>query len=66
MTNRRRFLKKVVYHAPVLYALGELTRPVPVHADVSGGPIGPPVGGTQFITGHKIQQAPKKRKTLQF
>ena len=38
--SRRRFLKKTAYHAPVLIAMGQLVKPVDVHADskVDGHP----------------------------
>jgi len=39
--SRRRFLKKTAYHAPVLIAMGQLVKPVDVHAEynVSGTPV---------------------------
>lgn len=40
--SRRGVLKKAFYSAPVLLALGQLTRPPNAHADASGGPEGPP------------------------
>jgi hypothetical protein len=42
--SRRGFLKKAVYSAPVLLALGELTHPTKAKAD-SGPPEGPPSWG---------------------
>jgi len=38
--TRRKFLKKAVYSAPVLIALGQMVKPTDVHADssVSGNP----------------------------
>jgi len=65
--HRRKFLKKAVYHAPVLYVLGRLSKPTPVHADFSGGPPGPPGGGGPFFSSSAAQKrAPKRRKTLRF
>ncbi|PTB83383.1 hypothetical protein C9926_03200 [Sulfurovum lithotrophicum] len=43
-SNRRKFLKKAAYSAPVLLALGQLAKPTKAQAD-SGGPSGPPGGG---------------------
>lgn len=43
-TNRRKFLKKAAYSAPVLVALGQLVKPTKVRAD-SGDPSGPPTWG---------------------
>jgi hypothetical protein len=70
VTGRRCFLKKALYHTPVLYTLGHLVRPSPVHADGTGGPDGPPGGGSPFLiesnTQNSAPSAPKKRKTLRF
>ena len=42
-TDRRAFLKKAAYSAPVLIAMGQLAKPTLAHAcDASGGPGGPP------------------------
>lgn len=43
-TTRRKFLKKAVYSAPVLTALGQLAKPTKAQAD-SGDPDGPPSWG---------------------
>ena len=43
-TDRRAFLKKAAYSAPVLMAMGQLAKPTLAHADASGGPLGPPPG----------------------
>jgi len=43
-SKRRKFLKKAVYSAPVLLALGQLAKPTEAHAD-SGPPVGPPNWG---------------------
>jgi len=42
--KRRKFLKKAAYSAPVLLALGQLTKPTKAQAD-SGDPVGPPNWG---------------------
>ena len=42
--ERRDFLKKATYSAPVLVALGQFAKPTKVHAD-SGEPSGPPGWG---------------------
>jgi len=42
--ERRTFLKKAVYTAPVLLALGQLAKPTKALAD-SGDPSGPPDWG---------------------
>ena len=42
--HRRKFLKKAVYSAPVLTALGQLAKPTKAQAD-SGDPSGPPDWG---------------------
>jgi len=42
--KRRKFLKKAVYSAPVLLALGQLAKPTKARAD-SGDPSGPPNWG---------------------
>jgi len=68
-TKRRSFLKKAVYHAPVLYAMGSLVKPVATHADATGGPDGPPGGGDPFSSNSGTDQredTPKPRKTLRF
>jgi len=44
VSDRRNFLKKAAYSAPVLLALGQLAHPTKAEAD-SGGPVGPPGGG---------------------
>ncbi len=46
-STRRTFLKKAVYSAPVLIALGQLAKPTKAQAD-SGGPSGPPGGWGGF------------------
>ena len=43
-TSRRIFLKKAVYSAPALVAMGQLVKPVNAHADTSGDPAGSPGG----------------------
>ncbi len=58
--SRRGFLKKTVYHAPVLYALGSLLKPTTIHADTSGGPPGPP-GGLFSLQSSRSTQSPSKR-----
>jgi hypothetical protein len=63
--QRRIFLKKAVYQAPVLYALGHLVKPTLLQADTSGGPPGPPGGMLPFSTSNKVA-APQKRRTLKF
>jgi hypothetical protein len=69
MCQRRNFLKKAVYHTPVLYTLGSLIKPISLSADFSGGPPGPP-GGFPFFSNSsdskKTQKVPKKRKVLRF
>jgi len=40
--NRREFLKKTVYSAPMVFTLGQLIQPSCTYADFSGGPEGPP------------------------
>lgn len=40
--SRRSFLKRSAYTAPVLIAMGQLAKPTIVHADGTGGPVGPP------------------------
>jgi hypothetical protein len=47
VSTRRTFLKKAVYSAPVLIALGQLAKPSKAQAD-SGGPSGPPGGWGGF------------------
>lgn len=42
--DRRKFLKKAAYSTPVLFALGQLTKPTKAQAD-SGPPTGPPTWG---------------------
>ncbi|MEA1953640.1 MAG: hypothetical protein U9O24_04560 [Campylobacterota bacterium] len=42
--SRRSFLKKSLYSAPVLVALGQFIQPVSIRADGTGGPSGPPGG----------------------
>lgn len=42
--SRRSFLKKAVYSAPALVAMGQLVKPVNAHADTSGDPAGHPSG----------------------
>jgi len=42
--NRRAFLKKAAYKAPVLVALGQLAKPTKAKAD-TGDPSGPPSWG---------------------
>jgi len=42
--DRRAFIKKVVYTAPKLIVLGYLSKNDKVHADGTGGPVGPPGG----------------------
>ncbi len=44
--ERRTFLKKAVYSAPTLVALGTLVRPEKGHADF-GGPPSDPNGSTE-------------------
>lgn len=44
VNKRRKFLKKAAYSAPVLLALGQLTKPTKAQAD-SGDPSGPPNWG---------------------
>jgi hypothetical protein len=43
-SNRRDFLKKAAYSAPVLLLLGQLVKPTKAQAD-SGDPVGPPNWG---------------------
>ena len=62
--KRRMFLKKAVYHAPVLYILATLVAPASLEADASGVPPGPPGGGAPF--GSSAKAAPPRRKTLRF
>jgi len=72
LKKRRVFLKKAVYHAPVLYALGQLAKPPVLHADATGGPDGPPGGGDPFLAPNESasqperRDAPKKRDVLKF
>lgn len=42
--DRRHFLKKAAYSAPVLLVLGQLAQPTKAEAD-SGPPTGPPTWG---------------------
>jgi len=63
-SKRRSFLKKAVYHTPAIYVLGSLIKPVDIFADSSGGPAGPPGGGSPF--GSSAKAAPPRRKTLRF
>jgi len=44
VSNRRGFLKKAVYSAPVVLVLGQLVKPTKARAD-SGDPSGPPDWG---------------------
>ncbi len=41
-TDRRKFLKKAIYSAPVIVSLGALIKPISAKADGTGGPSGPP------------------------
>jgi|GEM_PF-3043025 len=62
--DRRKFLKKALYHTPVLVLLGELGRPKTLWADFSGGPPGPPGGGSPFGSANQ-QTSPTGRSLLQ-
>ncbi len=64
--SRRGFLKKTVYHAPVLYTLGSLLKPTTVHADTSGGPPGPPGGLFSSQSSRSIKSRSKKSMKLRF
>ncbi len=50
MISRRNFLKKSVYSAPILIALGQFIKPTSVYADGTGGPDGPPGGFSPMST----------------
>lgn len=63
-TPRRKFLKKAVYSPPVLSLLGSLVLPVDSMADSSGGPVGPPGGGSPYGTSSTTTSS--KRSTLRF
>jgi len=43
--KRREFIKKAIYSTPVLLTMGQLLKPTKVHADSTGGPVGPPTWG---------------------
>jgi hypothetical protein len=67
--KRRIFLKKAAYKAPALLLLGTLTRPQSAKADFSGGPPGPPGGGTPYSSVPSSKSASKvmkPRKRLRF
>ena len=67
--RRRAFLKKAVYHTPVIYALGSLVKPTLIMADASGGPSGPPGGffsSSSSSSSSKRVSQPKPRRTLRF
>ena len=65
--ERRNFLKKTAYHAPVFYMLGKLVKPVSVYADDSGGPDGPPDGFLSTSSSRKkSSKKTTKRKKLRF
>jgi len=55
--TRRVFIKKIGYSAPVLIALGQLTKPISAIADNTGGPVGPPGG---FLTAKPVAKTQKK------
>jgi len=65
LQSRRNFLRKAVYHAPVLYALGSIVDPTEIVADASGGPAGPPGNGNGYGYGKSVV-APQPRRTLRF
>ena len=52
--KRREFLKKTVYSAPVLFALGQLVQPSSANADFSGGPEGPPDDFFDFSVNRRV------------
>jgi len=58
LKSRRKFIKKAIYKAPVLFLLGSMSKGVVLYADASGGPSGPPGG---FIGGGSSKKAPRKR-----
>jgi len=62
--NRRRFLKKAAYSAPVLVSLGNLLLPQSAYADGSGGPPGPPGGFLTTPTSSSGTQTSKKRLNI--
>ncbi len=64
--SRRGFLKKTVYHAPVLYTLGSLLKPTTVHADTSGGPPGPPGGLFSSQSSRSTKSRSKRSMKLRF
>jgi len=67
LSQRRNFLKKAVYHAPILYSLGRLLKPVSAYADDSGGPDGPPDGFlSTSSSSKKSSKKTTKRKKLRF
>ena len=67
ISNRRVFLKKAVYHTPVLYVLGTLMKPVSAYADHTGGPDGPPGGFlSTSSSSKKSSKKTTKRKKLRF
>jgi hypothetical protein len=42
INKRRGFIKKAFYKTPMLFMLGSFGKGVPLFADASGGPPGPP------------------------
>ncbi len=59
--SRRNFLKKSLYTAPVLMALGQFTTPPSLHADAPSGPLGPPGGWPFFkMTGSNKRVRPER------
>ncbi len=57
--SRRNFLKKSLYTAPVLVALGQFVTS-PLHADGTGGPEGPPGWPFFKMTGSNKRVRPER------
>jgi len=59
--DRRIFLKRSVYSAPVLVSLGKMLTPTNVMADASGGPSGPPGGFFSVSANKRVKPSRPKR-----
>jgi hypothetical protein len=57
--DRRTFLKRSAYSAPVLVSLGKMLTPTNTMADASGGPGGPP--GGFFSVNKRVKPSRPKR-----
>ncbi|MEA2048671.1 MAG: hypothetical protein U9O64_09530 [Campylobacterota bacterium] len=57
--DRRTFLKRATYSAPVLVSLGKILTPTNAMADATGGPEGPP--GGFFSVNKRVKPSRPKR-----